>query len=275
MVESYRVLKLQRVQKPHHTTSPPIIYWESLCQHNQIIGSYVLLRVFRYVQRGEDNKEKGGLESKKSVSMLLLDLHLATILNLVVFFENERKIELIKLTNNNINTNQRQYYNINMKNFTTIAILLLSASAGGTQAFTPRSITSTSTTDDSCHSFDSNSVYASSIATSLRLRGGSASKAEEMMPPAPVGKIQLLIPRTLMYPFFLLKWKSSSRHLSKLSLSLQFSVTTSYSKRNMASHYGATAIKGSDHAKAYRQIASDIDIQIEQIEDLRDMTETD
>ena len=75
-----------------------------------------------------------------------------------------------------------------MKNFTTIAILLLSASAGGTQAFTPRSITSTSTTDDSCHSFDSNSLYASSIATSLRLRGGSATKAEEMMPPAPVGK---------------------------------------------------------------------------------------
>ena len=76
-----------------------------------------------------------------------------------------------------------------MKNFTTIAILLLilSASAGGTQAFTPRSIASTSTTDDSCHCFDSNSLYASSIATSLRLRGGSAIKAEEMMPPAPVG----------------------------------------------------------------------------------------
>ena len=73
-----------------------------------------------------------------------------------------------------------------MKNFTTIAILLLSASAGGAHAFTPRSIsrsigTTNSTTTDSCHSFDSNSSSACSIATSLPLRGGSTS-TKEMTP---------------------------------------------------------------------------------------------
>ena len=38
---------------------------------------------------------------------------------------------------------------------------------------------------------------------------------------------------------------------------------------------GAAAIKSSDHAKAYRKIAADIDIQIKQIEDFRDITSTD